>query len=57
MGPGYVRLRSLRNPADWCAMTDKQDSRAFYDDYVERQAAVGINERHRSIGATVKCCG
>lgn len=25
------------------------DSRAFYDDYVDRQAAVGVNERHRRI--------
>lgn len=25
------------------------DSRAFYDDYVDRQTAVGVNERHRAI--------
>jgi trans-aconitate 2-methyltransferase len=33
------------------------DSRAFYDDYVDRQAAVGVNERHRAILAWLRRFG
>ena len=33
------------------------DSASFYDSYVDRQQAVGVNERHRSILAGLLRCG